>query len=117
QNEIIGYLESALREIDFSDDAFGLNPLMEVGPGGTFIDHEHTAEHFRKELWFPKLLDRDYYQTWLDKGGLGIEGRCKAVKMEMLKNFQSSPLPEPLVKTIAEITSAAKRELKGPVMN
>jgi len=117
QNEIIGYVNSTLREIDMSDDALGLEPLMEVGPGGTFIDHEHTAEHFRKELWFPKLLDRDYYQTWLDKGGLGVEERCKAVKIEMLKNFQSSPLPEPLVKTIAEITSAAKRELKGPVMN
>lgn len=111
QNEIIGYVESALREIDFSDDALGLELLVESGPGGSFIGHEHTAGHFRGELWFPKLLDRDYYQSWFDKGRLDVGERCKKSKMEMLEDFQSSPLPEPIAGEIAGITSAAKREL------
>jgi trimethylamine--corrinoid protein Co-methyltransferase len=111
QNEIIGYVESAMREIDLSDDALGLDLLMESGPGGTFIDHEHTAGHFRRELWFPKLLDRDYYQSWLDKGGLCVEERCRKVKMEMLKDFHSNPLPEPIAGTIAGIVRSAKRDL------
>lgn len=112
QNEIIGYVESTLREIDFSDGALGLGPLLEIGPGGTFIDHEHTAEHFRRELWFPKLLDRDYYQTWLEKGGPSVETRCRNFKTELLQQCRPNPLPAPVSKTIAEIVQAAKRELK-----
>jgi len=68
QSELIDYVESVLREIDLSDEAFGLGVIAQTGPGGTFIDKPHTAEHFRRELWFPRLLDRDYYQAWLDAG-------------------------------------------------
>ena len=49
--------------------------IAEAGPGGTFIDKLHTAEHFRKELWFPKLLDRDYYQAWRDTGAVCLPER------------------------------------------
>jgi trimethylamine--corrinoid protein Co-methyltransferase len=111
QNEIIGYVESTMREIDLSDEVLGLDALLEVGAGGTFIDHEHTAQYFRKELWFPKLLDRDYYQTWLGKGGLGIETKCSNLKKELLKQVQAVPLPEPVCKTITEIVRVAKDEL------
>ncbi|MGB2824692.1 MAG: trimethylamine methyltransferase family protein, partial [Phycisphaerae bacterium] len=38
QNELIRYVESALREMDFSDEALGLAEIASAGPGGTFID-------------------------------------------------------------------------------
>jgi trimethylamine--corrinoid protein Co-methyltransferase len=34
QHEIIAYLESVSREIDFSDDALGLDVIAEIGAGG-----------------------------------------------------------------------------------
>lgn len=53
QEEVISYVESTAREIDFSDEAIGLDVIDRAGPGGTFIDTMHTIEHFRKELWTP----------------------------------------------------------------
>ncbi len=50
QHEVIAYVESMMREIDLSDEALGLDVIDDAGPGGTFIDREHTAEHFRREL-------------------------------------------------------------------
>ena len=76
QDEIIGYTESVLREMDFSDEAMGLDVLEQAGPGGTFIDTDHTAEHFRRELWFPRILDRSFYQAWRDAGAATTEERC-----------------------------------------
>jgi trimethylamine:corrinoid methyltransferase-like protein len=58
-----------------------------------FIDHEHTAQRYRDELWFPGLLDRDYYQAWKDRGALSTEDRCRARKgnaprtLACLRNF------------------------------
>ena len=68
QHEVIRYAESVMRQMNLSDEAFGFELIKQLGPGGTFIDQMHTAKHFRQELWFPKLLDREYYQSWFDKG-------------------------------------------------
>ena len=111
QNELISYVESAMRDIDFSDDAFGLDVIEEVGPGGMFIDQMHTVEHFRKELWFPKLMDRQYYQRWLDGGAQSMEDRCVAHRKELLENHEVEPLSPEMERMLDEIVAAAKKEL------
>jgi len=111
QNEIISYVESTMRQIDFSDDAFGLDVIEKVGPGGNFIDRMHTAEHFRRELWFPKLLDRNYYQAWLDSGAGVMESECTERKEYLLKNHSVPPLSKDMDKALDDIVSAAKRNL------
>ncbi|HLA38902.1 MAG TPA: trimethylamine methyltransferase family protein [Candidatus Glassbacteria bacterium] len=113
QAEVVGYVESLLRELDFSDEALGIDVLAEVGPGGTFIDTLHTVERFRRELWFPSLLDRQYFKAWLENGAESTETRCRRRKAELL----SAAGPEPLDKTIDrefdKIIRAARSELTG----
>jgi len=111
QEEIISYVESLNRRIDFSDEAFGLDLIERLGPGGTFIDTEHTVEHFLKELWFPRLLDREYYQAWLEAGASSMEERCRRRKEEILAEHTPEPLPAELERALDEITAAARREL------
>ena len=111
QHEVISYVESVMREIDFSDDAFGLDVTAEVGPGGTFIDQPHTAEHFRRELWFPMLCDRDYYQAWLDAGAPEFEKRCRERKEHLLKTHEVEPMPKSLDKALSSVVRAARKEL------
>ena len=111
QNEIISYVESVMREIDFSDEVLGLDVIEQVGPGGTFIDQTHTGQHFRKELWFPKLLDRDYYQAWLDGGAGTMEDRCRERKRQLLKDHAVEPLSSELDRALDKILAAAKHEL------
>ena len=55
-------------ELDFSDEALGFDTSLAVGPGGSFIGEEHTARYFRSEIWRPTVLDRQYYQAWLEEG-------------------------------------------------
>ena len=111
QHEIISYVESMMRQIDLSDDALGIDILSEVGPGGTLIDKMHTAEHFRKELWFPKLLDRNYYQAWFDGGVTNMQQRCKAAKDDILKNHQPEPIDSDVQKALDEVVAAAKKDI------
>ena len=107
QNEVISYVESTMREVDFSDEALGLDVIDEVGPGGTFIDSIHTAEHFRRELWVPRVLDREYYQAWLDGGASDTESRCRSRKEEILRTHEPEPLPADLERALDEIVKAA----------
>jgi trimethylamine--corrinoid protein Co-methyltransferase len=123
QDEVISYVESTMREIDFSDAAFGLGEIADAalgsssprstsaGPGGSFIDRVHTAEHFRKELWFPHLLDRDYYQSWLDLGAPSTEQRCRERRDEILRTHEIEPVAPELDRELDRIVASAKREL------
>jgi trimethylamine---corrinoid protein Co-methyltransferase len=111
QHEVVRYVESIMREIDVSDDAFGFELISQLGPGGTFIDQTHTVEHFRKELWFPTLLDREYYQSWLDKGQISTEQRCKEIKHDILLRHCPEPVSKETEKALTEVTIAAKKQL------
>lgn len=111
QHEVIAYVESMMREIDLSDEALGLDVIDDAGPGGTFIDREHTAEHFRREMYFPRLLDRDYYQAWLDAGATSMQERCRARKEEILRTHTPEPVSPELDRALDEIVTAARQEL------
>ena len=113
QNEVISYVESAMREIDFDDEAIGLCEIEAVGPGGTFIDRDHTAAHFRRELWFPDLLDRSYYQQWLDAGAKSMEEGCAARKSEILRAHEPEPVSGQLDRALSRICAVARRESSG----
>ena len=111
QHEVIRYVESVMRDVDFSDEALGLDEIEAVGPQGSFIDRDHTATHFRTELWFPQLLDREYYGAWLEGGASSMEDRCRARKEEILRSHQPEPLDKDMARDLDEIVAAAKREL------
>ena len=109
QNEIIGYVESTMREVSFSDEALGLDVVEEVGPGGSFIATEHTVEHFRQELWVSQLADRQYYQAWLDSGAQSMEDRCEARARAILEEHEPEPISGDLDRALTEILKGAKQ--------
>jgi trimethylamine--corrinoid protein Co-methyltransferase len=110
QNEIISYVESTMRNLDISDEALGLDVIDEAGPGGNMIDTMHTAEHFRQELWMPKLLDREYYQAWLDAGAASTEDRCRAETERILKEHKPEPIAEDLDQELTRIVDSARKQ-------
>ena len=112
QNEVIGFVESLNRQIEISDEKLGLDVIAQAGPGGTFIDTEHTVAHFREELWFPQLLDREYYQSWLDSGASAMETRCSKRKEEILEAHQPEPVSPELDRALDQLVAAAKRDLR-----
>ena len=111
QSEIIEYVESMNREIQFDDDTFALDIIADTGPSGSFINKLHTSKHFRKELWFPSLLDRESYENWVSKGAQSLEERCRKKKEEILLNHTPKILSKDLAKELNIIVDSAKKNL------
>ena len=111
QHEVISFVESVMREVEVSDETLALDEIIEVGPGGRFIDREHTIRHFKKELWFPTLLDRRYYQQWLDSGAIGTEQRVRERRDEILRTHVPQPVSPELERALDEVVAAARRDL------
>ena len=111
QDEVIRYVESTMRDISTDIDVMGIDVVQAVGPGGSFLPTSHTAEHFREELWFPRISDRRYYDAWRDDLARDTEQRCSELKDEILANHSVDPLPDDIAGEIDSIVTSAKRNL------
>jgi len=113
QHEIIAYIERILRGIRFDDDALGLDVIEKVGPGGNYLAEEHTFLHFRDELWFPQLLDRNFWESWLKLGHKDMRARCREMKDRLLAEHQVEPLPEDTQREVRKLLADARRHLSA----
>jgi trimethylamine--corrinoid protein Co-methyltransferase len=55
---ILGHHAHILKGIEVSDETLLVDLIRQQGIGGQFLDTDHTAEHFRRELFRPTLADR-----------------------------------------------------------
>ena len=67
-DELIGYVKRVLSAYQISDDCLALEVIDQVGPRGSFLEHEHTLAHYRKAAWRPKVLNRQNYEAWSAAG-------------------------------------------------
>jgi len=111
QHEIIEFVERMMRGIEISDETLGLDVIEQVGSGGSFVAENHTARHFRNELWFPRLLDRRYYDAWRNSGRSRMAGRCRRLKEEILANHEPAPLPDGVEQNLQAVLAEARRAL------
>jgi trimethylamine---corrinoid protein Co-methyltransferase len=111
QHEIIGYVERVMRGFEVDDETLGLDVVRSVGHDGNFLGEAHTVRHFRKELWFPGLLDREYWQNWIEAGASSMEERCLDRKAHLLATHHVEPPSPEVVRELERILSTARREL------
>ncbi len=112
QAEIIAYAERLHRTFEVTDDTLALDVIEDVVPNGNFIDHIHTAQHFRKELWFPKMLDRNFYDIWQERGAASMEEQCRIRKDDLLAHHEVEPLPNATGRELDKIVASAQKNLQ-----
>jgi len=111
QAEIISFVESIVRNVKIDMDSLTFDIIKNVGPKGTFINQKHTRKHFKKELWFPTLLNRDSHDNWIKKGKNSILQECRKKKEEILKNLPKKSIDSNLENEINTFMKKAKKEL------
>ena len=80
--------------------------------GSNFLMEEHTVEHFRESLWFPRFLSRDRYQTWEDEGKKDLAVKLNEEAKEIFKNHHPAALPENAIKKIDRIVAGHQPDVE-----
>lgn len=112
QHELIGFIERIMAGLEVSDDLLGFDVLRAVGHGGSFLAEDHTSQNFRKQLWFPKLLDRQYWANWRQAGAADLRDRALAMKDRLIENHAPQPLAPSLRDAMRKIVAAASKHLE-----
>jgi trimethylamine---corrinoid protein Co-methyltransferase len=112
-NEVIGMVERFTRGIVVNEDTLQRDLIAKVCPGGNYLQQRHTAMNLRSELWLPKLMTRDRYAAWQEKGSKDIRTRIREEIRHILETHKAAPLPDDIRAALAEIKQAGNKELMG----
>lgn len=109
--EIAGMAKRLIRGVDDTADPLALEVMREVGHAGNFLKSKHTRRNFRKEDYIPTdVIDRDFRQTWFDKGALDVNARAHRRVQELIAGYELLPLADEIVR---ELESVATRHAQA----
>jgi trimethylamine--corrinoid protein Co-methyltransferase len=111
-NDILGFLRAATSGVVVNDETLALDVIEELGPTGSYLDHEHTLRHYR-EPFYSKLADKNQYSVWLKRGGKTMETRAAEMVDSILAEHQTEPLPAAVQLAIKKIVEREQASVDG----
>lgn len=105
-DEIISMLRHYIGGISLDAESMAMDVIHQVGPGGSYLDTDHTFNNFRR-WWTPKVFSRLGGKDWAASGHKRLGDRVREKTVEII----SSHTPEPLGDNVRqEIESILKEE-------
>lgn len=111
-NEAMGALQRIARGLKISDDTLAIPVIEKIGHGGSFLNSKHTLQHFKEELWMPRLFERRDWARWEKDGKKDIAQRARERTKEILSSHQPKCLPSEVENEIDNIVREATTELE-----
>ena len=105
-DEIIAMIKQIGKGIQVTDETLALDILKEVGPGGEFLSHDHTYDHWKE--WFrPTIIDRSNFEAWSEAGSKTYNDRLEPEVDRILESHAPEPLDENIVQEMKKIINLA----------
>jgi len=111
-DEFIAVAKRVVRGFELDEDTLALDLIDRIGPSGNYLSQMHTVENFKKETFIPKMIDRDIFRNWQDKGGRSLLDKAKLRVKDILKNHKPEPLDGRLLRELEKI--AQRRSKTDP---
>jgi trimethylamine--corrinoid protein Co-methyltransferase len=106
-DEIIDMVKRILRGIPVTDETMALDVMDTIGPGGHYLEHDHTYDRFKTEIWRPKLLDRQNWENWTETGSKRYGERVHDRVIELLETETEPLFDEAMYKELRRICELA----------
>ena len=97
-NEILANVNQFMKGLPVTAETLALDVIDRVGPGGHYLQEDHTLRHFRN-VRYSKLFERMVYDQWKEAGAKRFEERLRDLTKEAMTH-QPAPLPEDVVKEL-----------------
>lgn len=108
-DEIIDELKYFLKGMDVNKETLALEDIEKEGPGGNFLQADHTLRHF-KEIWYPGLLNRNSHDRWVQDGSKTLGDLLNEKVKWIIENHKTEALPDEVDRQIERILEKAKNE-------
>ena len=101
--EMVRMILNASMEIETDEEALALDIIHIVGPGGTFLTHQHTFNHMRDQSR-NDLFNRRNLEDWHEEcAGASLLDRAYSKAQDILESHQPPELPKGAQAAMEEI--------------
>jgi trimethylamine--corrinoid protein Co-methyltransferase len=100
-NEVLYMVNQYMRGIPVNTETLALDLIDRMGPGGHYLNEEHTRRHFR-EVWYSDLFDRRIHDVWQAEGAKRFEERLREKTLKVMGHQPAALAPE-IVKEIDQM--------------
>jgi trimethylamine--corrinoid protein Co-methyltransferase len=108
-HEMIEYIKQVLKSEDFSEERLMIQDIVDVGPGGTYVDKRSTYELFRKEYWTPRLFEHSNVGQWIELGSKSIRRQAQELARQLIAAHEYS-IGSEVKKDLDRIYARAQRD-------
>jgi trimethylamine--corrinoid protein Co-methyltransferase len=110
-DEIVGMARRFMRGIEVNPETLARDVIAQVGPGGHYLEEDHTFNHFREQLWNPSLLTRPGRDEWQAAGSKDMAQKVHERVREIVNSHQAPPLPDAVVAALASLREKGAAEV------
>jgi trimethylamine--corrinoid protein Co-methyltransferase len=107
--ELIIKARRFLSPIKTNETSLAVDVINEIGPGGCFIQHDHTLEHFREELRTESIFHSPDYNSWTANGKRNAVHLAHERAMKLIDAYQPPEMDQGIKE---EIEAYVKRNWK-----
>ena len=109
--EMLGMFHTLLKGMDLSEEAWAMDSLRNVPPGGHHLGTEHTMRHFTTAFYRAELFDYDDVDTWVEKGSTTASDRAYKKVQELLSSYEAPELDPGIEESLREFITKRKKEI------
>jgi trimethylamine--corrinoid protein Co-methyltransferase len=97
-NEVLHMVNQYMGGISVNSETLAVDLIDRVGPGGHYLEQEHTVQHFR-DIWYSELFDRANFDDWFKKGARRFKERLSE-QTSKLMDLKTASLPAEILKEL-----------------
>ena len=97
--------------IKWDDFDAALSAVPDVGPGGHYLGHPHTLEHFQKAFFMPEMFDNNAIEQWQAEGSVEITERALIKARAMLNEYEEPKLDAGVNEALLDYIARREREI------
>ena len=97
--------------VNWDDFDAALSAVTDIGPGGHYLGHPHTLEHFQEAFFMPEMFDNNSIEQWHAEGGVEINERALNKARAMLNEYEEPKLDDGVNEALLDYIARREREI------
>jgi len=106
-DEVAAMTKRIMRGIEMNEDRLARGVIDAVQPGGHYLGSLHTRHYFKKEQFWPTLMNRKRIDDWTAEGEKSLGQRTYEKTTRLLNSYEAKPLDAAVVGQLQAIADKA----------
>ena len=106
--DLCGAVKKLMQPVEFTDDAFAMDMIKELGTSGNYLMEMHTLKRCRSEFFIPDLSIRTIHNKWLEMEPRDITERASGILTKRFAEYEKPEIDSDIEKRLVQYVNKRK---------